>query len=96
MTGNKSWNPLTQKYEEIDYGPILLTPQQYVDQLLIGSTEWFKTDEANRIVLVDNSIKWTLIYKAENCSFVKLQRGRELIKVPARTFVEQYSFDFSA
>ena len=91
-----SWNPLTQKCEEIDYSPILLTPQQYIDQLRNGSDQWFKTDEASRIVLVDNSIKWTLVYKADDCGFVKLQRGQEIIKVLAQDFVDQYTFDFSA
>lgn len=98
MTGTKSWNPLTLKCEKIDYSPILLTDQQYISQLKIGSDEWFKTDETKtgRIVLVENSIKWTLVYKSDDCAFVKLQRGQKTIKVSAQDFVAQYSFDFKA
>lgn len=91
-----NWNALTQKYEEeFDCEPILLTSEEYVCQLLIGSSEWFKTSEANRIVLVDNAIKWTLVYIEEDGKWVKLQKGSEIIKVFAQNFTDQYSFDFA-
>ena len=90
----KKWNKLTQG-EALDYEPILLTAEQYIDQLRIGSSEWFDTRETKRFCLVGNSIKWTLIYKTDDCSWVKLQRREETVKVFAQKFIEQYSFDFA-
>ena len=94
-----NWNPLTQRCEEIDYNkPILLTPQQYVDQLRVGSDEWFKEseDESGRGILVKSSVKWTLADKLDDCNIVVLRKGNEIKRVSAQEFVDQWSFDHKA
>lgn len=86
----KEWNPLTQKYEEIDYSPILLTNEQYAQQLNVGVSEWFRNSDTH---LVNQSLKWTLERVAHDGSKITLLRRGERLHLSANEFVAQFSFD---